>query len=759
MLRGAPSRRIGVLLGLGGVLWSGCPDAPKVPVPDDPYLDPKVAILDAGAPFTRFDGSFGSLLPGSGWAPPDRGLGGPEGDEEMAWVTRRRADLFFEAPDGGPFDLFARCRPFDHEGAPQQTMTVLLRGRSTGTVTLKPGWQEVRIPLPQDVLVPGLNRIRLTFAHNAQVSEVTGDAEDTRRLAAAFTFLAVVPRGAGDPSALTRRATLDPRRRRLTLEPGGGYAAPVGGPGTLRVRLGEVRGGGPEALLAVELERPNGTVDTLWRGAPAAAGDLEVEAEQPSPGPALLRLRRLSSGQGDAGSGKTAVELPPGFVELRPGGPPRQGPPHVFIYMVDTLRADALGLYGARRATSPRLAELARDGVVYERAWSSSAWTLPATVSLLTGVYPFRHRVMTGAVHFSADNAPSLAARLGALGYDTVGISQSWVVSPAFGLDTGFGQFFYSNQLHGWRHRSGEVRRYLAQWLRHFHNPGRPIFAYLHTVDPHSPYGATPALAEYAREAPGALPETEYTARRFLVNGRLDEPAEVAHLRARYDGEVHYADAELGRFVDLLKALNLYEDSLIAVVSDHGEEFGEHGAFDHGRTMWEEMLRVPLVIKYPGSRWAGTRVAREVSTVGLAATLLELAGAAGGEDLDGEVLLPPELADRPRRREVFAEVKPLEGETFAPVDYKALTTGSLKCIWSGTGLDLLGRPIATWQAFDLARDPGEQAPLPEESPGLEECRRRLERWIAAASEAGVPPAGLGDLDDEQRERLRALGYI
>jgi arylsulfatase A-like enzyme len=337
-----------------------------------------------------------------------------------------------------------------------------------------------------------------------------------------------------------------------------------------------------------------------------------------------------------------------------------QGPsekPHVFIYVIDTLRADALEAYGAPLGSSPKIAEFAQDAVVYSNTHAASAWTLPSTVSLLTGVQPDRHQVMRGDVQFSEDRSKSLPRLLSDEGYQTVGISQSYVVSAGFGLAAPFERFFLNDHLNSFALRSQRVRRFFLEWLYSERNGSSPILAYLHTVDPHAPYEPIGPFRKPAIEHPGKLDRQEYLPTVFGQKGHLEDAAELRHMKALYEGEVQYADAEFGKFIDLLKQLNLYEESVVVLVSDHGEEFGEHGGVDHGRSVYEELLRIPLIIKYPGRLGAGTSSDVPASTVDVAPTILELAGRATRDlQLDGRSLHTASLSPDAGGRIVFAQL-------------------------------------------------------------------------------------------------------
>lgn len=367
--------------------------------------------------------------------------------------------------------------------------------------------------------------------------------------------------------------------------------------------------------------------------------------------------------------GEVGVEFPDDFLEVLPGsdaGGSRR--PNVFFYLMDTVRADGLGVYGSPLPTSPRIDEFAKDSVVYQHAYASSSWTLPSVVSLLTGVNPYRHQVMTGSERFSDKNAPALSTLLSASGYQTVGISQSFVASSKFGIDTGFGHFYENDQLHSAVLGSQATRGYLLDWLYASQSPSQPFFAYIHTVDCHAPYTPPEGFRQFADRSPGTLPVNQYDPLTFMREKFGSRPAEVSHLRGLYDGEVRYTDSQFGKFVDMLKHLGIYENSMIVLVADHGEEFGEHGGFDHGRTMYGELLRVPLVIKYPHEERGGTVETLPVSLTDVTPTVLAVTATPYVEGVfDGR-----DVSKRPPlRRMIYSEERAMPSAPFlGEVDYR-----------------------------------------------------------------------------------------
>lgn len=728
----------------------------------DPLFDPQAVTLEPVL-FTFFEGLTDSILPLAGWGSVEEGTHQTEEPITFAWATAEEATIRVQRPSRLPVDFLAKCLPFDYEGAPPQTLTLAAGDRTLGSRKLEKGWQEIRLQVPDEVLAGEQTDLRLVFARADQVNQIHPESTDARKLAAACQYLALVPRSVRDAEAFLRAAAFDPASQRLSLAVGTSAELPLPADAEMTLRLGEVRSACRRCRMAVVLA--GGDERQLWQGEPADASDLELGFKTPPRRLSWLRLS-LSTTAGDAfdPGRKIDVRLPPSYLAASSQRERPEAPPHVFVYLIDTLRADSLTPYGSPRPASPSVERLAEDAVTYLDVWSASAWTLPSVVSILTGTYPYQHQIMQGRRKLSDDSVPTLSALLADAGYETFGISQSFVASSQFGIHTGFHHFLLSDKLNRWELRSQEVRRHLLRGLRERERPEAPIFAYLHSVDPHGPYGPQGEDRRFAEQTPGRLPPEMYTGKVFLSQGLAGDEQEVAHLRALYDGEVAYADRQLGAFVRLLQYLGLYDDSLIVVLSDHGEEFGEHGGFEHGRTMYEEMLQVPLIIKYPHSEWAGETISQRVSTVDLVPTVLRVAGVdpgghhPGGHHLDGHSLRPPDLAERPPSRSaVFAEVNPAKAENLASVDYRAFALGDLKCIESLNLTDQLGREIPPLQAFDLAEDPREQHPLAADDPRTERCRDLLGRWLAAREKPTEIP---WDAASEQaQDELRALGYI
>lgn len=313
---------------------------------------------------------------------------------------------------------------------------------------------------------------------------------------------------------------------------------------------------------------------------------------------------------------------------------PGRSAPLVIVYLVDTLRADHTGPYGYGRATTPQLDAFARDAVVFEQAVAHASWTKPSVASLFTSQLPGRH----GAVQLRDRLDPALvtlAEMLSAKGYSTgAALANAVIFFEGTAFEQGFDVF---TGLHG---RAGRTSKDVEAALvvdtaLGFIDArrGLPTFAYVHTMDPHVPY-TPPApfdrLFEPHPEAdhPGIDPRTDFK-----------EARDRERLIAQYDGDVAYGDQEFGRFLRALKQRGLYDDALIVFTADHGEEFLDHGKWLHGRSVFDELVRVPLIVKFPGRARAGARVKQQVQEVDILPTILAT--------LDLPVPAPPVIAGIP----------------------------------------------------------------------------------------------------------------
>jgi arylsulfatase A-like enzyme len=408
----------------------------------------------------------------------------------------------------------------------------------------------------------------------------------------------------------------------------------------------------------------------------------------------------------------------------------------VLLVSIDTLRRDHVSAYGYPRPTTPRLDALAAAGTFCEDAVSTSSWTLPAHLSLLTSADPAEHGG-TDMGHGFNHRLPTLPAVLRKAGFATHAVTSHLYVSAVYGLDDGF----ESLDFHQDRKATEVADRAIALLDR---VGDRPFFVFLHFYDPHWHYDPPPQTRRiFERPYSGSVTGLwqDFSQRDISTL----TPADLQHLLDLYDGEIRYADDELGRVLDHLRLRGLDRSTLVVATSDHGEEFLEHGSWEHQKTLYEEVIRVPLALRGPGI--AVRREPAQVSLLDVAPTILAWAGVAA----------PPQ-----RGRSLLSPLAPREayGETEHTADgtrklFLRAGAGAWKAILS---LPRSGETSAREEWYDLAADPGERRASPPRPDRAEELRRRaLARFAEDRGRGGEAPAVR--LTPEQRERLRALGYI
>ena len=378
-------------------------------------------------------------------------------------------------------------------------------------------------------------------------------------------------------------------------------------------------------------------------------------------------------------------------------GKKQNGRPNVLLYVVCSLRADGLGNYGNFQARTPNADALSHDGTLFVNSYAPSSWTRPSVGSILTGVYPEVHRAQ-GRGDALAKRVKRVSERFAEQGWATGAIVTSPNVGSFYGFSQGFEDFIelYQRRKPGyvssWEQttRSDEVTRRAIQWID---AAERPFLLMVLTVDPHWPYDP---LAEFGRRrGDGLMP-----GKKEAPQG-MNSPADRERARAFYQAQVEFNDGSLGKLLEHLRAAELYDDTIVVLTSDHGEEFGEHGRSLHGEALFEESIRVPLIIRYPKAVPVATRVDRPVGLVDVAPTLLELAGLPGDDSFDGTSLIP---SDEPAERWLYATLE-LDGKRV-----KAITRYPWKLIWN--------QQTNQTQLFNLKRDKEEVWDLAKKHPRL-----------------------------------------
>lgn len=520
------------------------------------------------------------------------------------------------------------------------------------------------------------------------------------------------------------------------------------GPRELRITLPE--GSGRELAAWPENLSPEPAVFTIEVGGQERSLEVAPRAR------ARLRLE-VPDG---AHVARLGVEGHPGGLFLW-GAPwlstpraPSRGTPVVLVTL-DTTRRDALGVYGAPPGTTPNLDRFAERATVYDDAWTTAPWTLPAHASMLTGRWPTRHGAGVSRRRLPAD-IPVLSEILRNRGWSTAGFAGGELVAHRFGIGRGFDLY---RDPEGFEEEAGALTEHVRQHLDG--SAGAQPFLFVNYFDPHYRYAApprvqerfgVPTLVDALDPSWAAAARGDRAAWTRALDGEMPStPESLAWLRAAYLAEVAWMDEQLGRLFAELEREGLFDRAVVAVVADHGELLGEGGYLSHAYRLDPELVRVPLLVKWPGQR-DGRRVAELVSVVDLFPTLLAAAGIEPPPS-DG-IPLPPGDDDRGparRRRHVYAEehvsrVHPLSSphRFVAPDLYAIQGRGARQVLWKGGHDCARIRPDGSWRPVPCRGD-GEQI--------LEALVRRLGRL--PASEA----RGAGEIDDELRAELEALGYL
>jgi len=428
----------------------------------------------------------------------------------------------------------------------------------------------------------------------------------------------------------------------------------------------------------------------------------------------------------------------------KPAAP--QPPPNLLLIVVDTLRADRLGCYGAQRDTTPALDALAASGVRFQQARSTAPWTKPAVASIFTGLHPSAH----GANRVKSslpESARTLAERLRDAGYRTAGVVSHDVLRGINGFAQGFDRYL-EDEAGGHDHVSTQgVTREAIALLDELAAQDAPFFLFVHYFDPHYNYLRHPEFGFAAARA-GRLDGTQpLVSLRKLGDGL--SASEVGLLRDLYDEEIRFTDEGIGRLLQHLADLSLAQRTVVAATADHGEAFLEHGWLGHTRDLYDVLLRVPLILRAPGV--APRVVEQPVSMVSLLPTLLELLGQPPDDTLQGASLGPLLRGERLPEQALYAEVD------FLPVFDPAKRAAKQAIVAGGFKL-IRDEQSGRFELYDLAADPGERRDLAASQPQrVQRMRKQLEQ-VAADARRGALPLHDREPSREELERLRALGY-
>ena len=522
------------------------------------------------------------------------------------------------------------------------------------------------------------------------------------------------------------------------VPPGGALSVAIGSPAE-----------GAHARVAIT---PEGGSETVLLDAPASSQWQDHVLPLSRWAGQVVRIELAARGQGEVAFAGPAVVVPMPERALEP-----VRSESVVVLLIDTLRASKLRAYNpGSRVRTPALDAFAREAAVFEHAQAPENWTKPSVASILTSLTPATHNTKEQGSSLPA-SALMVSEVFDAQGFATAAFLANGYVSDRFGFRQGWDH--YTNYIREERNtEAGNVFREAGDWIEQHRN--ERFFAYIHTIDPHVPYDPPDEfLRMYDPEAYTGRVSPRRTGLQLEEAKR--DPAgyftarDRQRLEALHDGEISYHDREMARFVERLRALGLYDRILFVVTSDHGEEFFEHGSFGHGHSIFQELLHVPLMMRWPENIPA-SRIAPTVSTMDIAPTIVEAAGLEIPEVFEGRSLLASARGVmRPGPAIAFSD----------KLDDRRVATAA--------GYKLVVRGNLTSSFFDLRRDPGEQTQIddPQRHPiALRYLRVMMGQYLGASDRgewltgdalgpSRVLPQASSAVDAELCRQLRMLGYL
>jgi len=522
--------------------------------------------------------------------------------------------------------------------APQQRVSLFVNEKPLSTIEVEKASKRYDVAVPAALLHPGDNRVRLTFKSAVDIA-------GGKRAAAAVTSLALGPAAAGAPAdalapLAAREVDLGGARHRALVPGGAGSRVsfyiqlPAGA--HLAFSYGAATpGGSVVAQVAVD----GSPARTVHEGNVAATwSDALVDLGAASGQAARIDLTARDT-KADFAWGEPRVVVkapaPPAAAAVQPKFD------HIFVWMVDTLRADKVHAYnGKTRVTTPNYDAFASDATRFEWAQVPGTWSLPSHASLLTGVYPTVHRATAHEAKLSKD-VPFVAEEMKKAGFKTAMFSSNGYVSSKWGFDRGWDvnrNFIRESLPNGSEYLWKTAKAWLAPIA------AKRQFAYLATIEPHVAYTPRKEFLVKYWDKPyvGPIKPVQSGVQLGLIKGgklKVNDN-DKKYLEALHDAEISQSDAAFAGFIADLKKMDLYEKSALVVVSDHGDQFYEHGSVGHGDTVYQELVHVPLMIRAPGVFPAGAVVHADVEVMDLYATLLDLAGIKAGPTVEGTSLAP-----------------------------------------------------------------------------------------------------------------------
>lgn len=685
----------------------------------------------------------------SGW-----GKDGSANVDRFTYASAEPSRVYFRAEKSEALTLRVRLKPVG-----TGVVTAYLNGEALPATRLSGNeFKDYDIAVPAERVQVGENRLLFRFGGT---SLLNGE-----QVAAAVASIRVIPGSEANPgtaadysaphySELRTETAVGSVQRRALAVPSPtslSFYLDVPAGGFLGFGVG-VTGDTPKGGKASVVVTPEGgAAQELFNAELSSSWKDKVVSLEPFAGK-IVRIELRA--EGDVGAGRVAWSTPALLLRQKALAKAPKQAKNVVVLLIDTLAARSLKAFNPKsRVKTPVIDQVAQEGTLFEACQAPENWTKPSVASVLTSLFPATHGAKTDGA-MVPKGATLLSESLKEAGFATGSFIANGYVSDKFGFNQGWD--FYTNYIREKKSTDAEnVFKEAGDWIEQ-HKDER-FFAYVHTIDPHVPYDP-PAefLSMYMkgdykgqvspRKTPDQLADAKRNPPRITFND-----ADKQHLKDLYDGEVSYHDHYLGLFVERLKKLGLYEDTIFVITADHGEEFDEHGSWGHGHSVYQDLLWIPYIVRLPGVVPAGQRVSQAVSSMSIFPTIMEAVGAQPPNTLEGQSVLgwmrggpPPSV--------------PVAFSDFLD-DRRVIRAGRWKLILRGTNETF----------FDLQSDPLEQKELDRSRHPIAARYATLmlgqflgsrdrRSWLRGEQGQGVKlERENANIDETLREQLKAIGY-
>lgn len=688
------------------------------------------AELDAGGLLVDFGTADQHKYTRGGWK---TGWAASKNEKGVTYAPAdsRKSDVNVVIPDDGEVkEIIIRGRT----AVAGQVLTVYVDGERIGDGKFESSWSTIRIPAKG--LEPGLHGIDYVFSK-----------EGSTRADIDWMLLAREAGGA-DPAVMPRvlPIKIDKSPMRSLIAPSArSYSFFMQPPDDARLVFDF--GSDKNTTFKIMAQADGGKAKELWSAAAKNEWQEAVIDLSAYSGKAT-RLSLVTEGDsGVAGWGEPEIML---GKATKPPMKSGAAPKNVILILMDTNRADNFKAFNpSSKVKTPSFDAFAAKSLVFENAYNQENWTKPSVATTLSGTYPDTHQTKKDSSALPAD-VELISERLKKEGFQTAGFVANGYISEKFGFEKGWDTF--KNYIRESKPSQAEhVYGDSLAWLKE-HKDDK-YFLYIQTIDPHVPYrdkGATTAQY-YAGDYAGALGNS-ISAEKQIAAGKSPPSAnDLKWLKAMYYGETTHHDIEMGKFLAELEGMGVLNDTMVIVTNDHGEELGEHKKFGHGHSLYEELLRAPMIMHYPPLIDAGALRNEVAENVDIAPTIVDVLGLKPMAKADGLSLLPL-MKGEPVQRPFYAMSEFMESR-------RAIRVGSWKMIWAGSTVNVFHSEKDRAETKDLAKTALIARRMLEVHAGEAQAAYDKKQRMQDITTKRQFKAGEADIDPETRKQLEALGYF